>query len=344
MKTDMMTENEARELAEKHLDNVVDSMKDVPIAEGVTQYSGKVRENYIIGGKSPTRVMLTTDRVSVFDQVVGTIPFKGQVLDDITHWWFDRTEATVPNHVIERPAKTITVAEQCSPLKVEIVVRAYLTGTSSTSIWTAYERGEPRFCGYELPQGMKKDQKLPYLMITPSTKAEKGEHDISIDHDAAKALLPGTDTERGLLWQQVQSISLALFLRGEALAKDMGLILVDTKYEMGIDPQGRLVLIDEIHTPDSSRFWEADMYEPCFAAGEDPIPLSKQFVRDAVITKGYDPRKGGKIPMLDNSDRVNCAALYIMLCQRMTGRPFTPDVRINEERVYAPLKNLGVLR
>ncbi|MBW2972492.1 phosphoribosylaminoimidazolesuccinocarboxamide synthase [Candidatus Woesearchaeota archaeon] len=341
----MLTESDARILAEKNLDNVLDVISDDAIAKGVEGYSGKVRENYVLPGKKE-RVLLTSDRVSVFDSVVGTVPFKGQVLDELTHWWFERTSILVPNHVRARPAPTVTVAAQCEPLLVEMVVREYLTGTSSTSIWTAYKKGERVFCGHRLPDGMKKDQRLPYVMVTPSTKAAHGEHDVSVpkDYILAKCILPGTMDEQYSLWEHLNSQSLALFGMGAAISDNIGLILVDTKYEFGITHEGRVVVIDEVHTPDSSRFWEKGDYAERFAQGRDPKSLSKQFVRDAIIALGYDPKVGGKVPKLTPESAVECAVRYIMLCQRITGRPFEPDLRPVEERVYRPLEELGVMR
>jgi phosphoribosylaminoimidazole-succinocarboxamide synthase len=339
----MLSESDARSLAEKNIENVFDSVDEGALADGVKRYSGKVRENYILPGEK-VRVLHTSDRVSVFDSVVGTVPFKGQVLDELTHWWFDRTSILVPNHVLSRPAPTLTVASQCEPLLVEMVVRAYLTGTSSTSIWTAYERGDRKFCGHPLPEGMKKDQRLPYVMVTPSTKAAQGEHDVSVSSAIAMNHLPGSQARQLALWEQINSQALALFGMGAGASDDIGLILVDTKYEFGMAPDGRVVVIDEIHTPDSSRFWEKGDYSDRFAQGRDPKSLSKQFVRDAIIAQGYDPKVGGDVPKLTDKGRIECAVRYIMLCQRITGKPFVPDTRGVKDRVYEPLKALGVVK
>jgi len=343
-----MTEKEAKKLAEKHLDNVFDSMDISRLATGVKYQKGKVRENFIMTDSdgSQERVLVTSDRVSVFDSVVGTIPFKGQVLDEIAHWWFEQTKFIVPNHVIDRPSPVVTLAKQCTPLKVEMVVRGFLTGTSSTSIWTAYEKGARTFCGQVLDQGMKRNEKLPHAMVTPSTKAETGEHDQSVSPDdiIRNDVLPGNKDVQKKVWRELNSHSLVLFGMGSLLADRMGLILVDTKYEFGLTRDGKVILIDEIHTPDSSRYWERDSYPESFRKDADPKQLSKQFARDRVIAKGYDPSKGGKVPMLDDKDRVDCAALYIMMCQRITGKTFVPDTRGVDERVYKPLKALGVMR
>jgi phosphoribosylaminoimidazole-succinocarboxamide synthase len=343
-----MTEDDARALARKHLNETFDRFDESKIAKGVKYYRGKVRENLSFVDKEGKRrrLLVTSDRVSVFDSVVGTIPFKGQVLDEITHWWFRQTRFMVPNHVIERVSSSVTLGEECVPLKVEMVVRNFLTGTSSTSILTAYEQGSRVFCGNHLDEGMEKNQKLPYPMVTPSTKGDQGDHDVSVSAEEIieSNTLPGSKVVQKKLWSQLHSYSISLFGIGSLLADKMGLILVDTKYEFGIAADGRVLVIDEIHTPDSSRFWEKGSYTECFLQGKEPAPLSKQFARDAVIAKGYDPKRGGKVPLLDDDDRVECAVRYIMLCQRITGRPFVPDTRSSEERVYAPLKKLGVLR
>ncbi len=351
MKNDVshfLTEDEARKLAEDNLNNVLAVLDTSKLADGVKYEKGKVRENFVMTDKlgNKKRVLVTSDRVSVFDSVVGSIPFKGQVLDDLAHWWFGETGFLVQNHVLARPSPVITIAEQCTPLKVEMVVRAYLTGTSSTSIWTAYEKGSRVFCGNCLDDGMKKNQKLPYVMITPSTKADYGGHDLSVSADDIldMKVLPGNPLEQKSLMQQLSSHALVLFGKGALLADKIGLILVDTKYEFGIAKDGRVLLIDEIHTPDSSRFWEKDSYPESFSKGKDPKQLSKQFARDAVIAKGYDPNSSAKVPMLDDKDRVECAVRYILLCQRITGKPFVPDTRPVKERVYKHLEELGVLR
>ncbi len=344
METEFMTEEQARKLAEENLENVIERIELSNLAENVTHQRGKVRENYIMpAGK---RILLTTDRVSVYDSVVGAIPFKGQVLDDITHWWFEKTRIIMPNHIISRPSPAITVAEQCKPLKVEMVVRAYLTGTTTTSIWTAYKKGSREFCGNTLPEGMKKDEQLPYAMITPTTKADYGKHDecILLTDVLDKNLLPGSKTKQEELWQQLYNQSLVLFGIGAAHADNIGLILVDTKYEFGLTKDGKPILIDEVHTPDSSRYWEKQDYKERFAKGEEPISLSKQFVRDAIIKQRYDPEQGGEVPMLSNEGRIECSARYIMLCQRITGKPFIPDTRPTEEKIHKPLKELGVLK
>jgi phosphoribosylaminoimidazole-succinocarboxamide synthase len=342
-----MTENQAKELAEKNLGNVIGEIDTSNLAEGVEYYKGKVRENFSLPD-GERRVLLTSDRVSVFDKVVGAVPFKGQILDEMTHWWFEKTGVLVPNHIRERPSSVVTVADECEPLLVEMVVRAYLTGTSSTSIWTAYENGAREFCGHPLPDGMKKNQRLPYVMVTPSTKAAHGEHDESISATEVilRDLLPGSGHEPREMWERLNSQALALFGMGAAHSDNMGLILVDTKYEFGIAKDGRVVVFDEILTPDSSRYWEKEDYSVRFAEGKSPRSLSKQFVREEIEKLGYDPKKDQDkpVPKLHDEGRVECAVRYIMLCQRITGKPFEPDTRSVRERVYGPLEEIGVMK
>jgi len=342
---DFMTEEEARKLAEKNLDNVLDKIDTSILFPGVEHYSGKVRENFILPD-AHQRVMVTTDRVSVFDSVVGTVPFKGQVLDEIAQWWFEHTGPLVHNHVKRRTAPVLTVAEQCQPLKVEMVVRVYLTGTSPTSIWTAYKDGLRDFCGNHLPEEMEYNQRLPFVMVTPTTKAEYGQHDenVSPEQILNMGLLLGSRGQQGRILKQLINNSLVLFGAGSAIARQMGLILVDTKYEFGINRFGEIILIDEIHTPDSSRYWEQDDYVDAMEHNRDPISLSKQLVRDQVIKQGYDPKVGGTVPMLDDEGRVECAVRYMMLSQRITGERFEPDTRNVEERIIEPLREMGVMR
>jgi phosphoribosylaminoimidazole-succinocarboxamide synthase len=342
---DFMTEDEARKLAEDNLDNCIDSIDSTMLPDGIEHYSGKVRENYTSNDRK-TRYLLTTDRVSVFDSVVGTVPFKGQVLDEITHWWFEKTKSLVHNHAHKRLPPSITVAEQCEPLKVEMIVRAYLTGTSSTSIWTAYQEGCREFCGNALPYGMEYNQRLPYAMVTPSTKAEHGGHDESLSPQQVleRKILPGDEQAQKAMMHMLTNQSLVLFGAGSAFLRHAGLILVDTKYEFGITRFGDVVAIDEMHTPDSSRFWEQRNYIEAMETGQDPKSISKQFVRDEILKQGYDIKKGGELPMLEDQGRIECAARYIMICQQITGERFEPDMRSVEERIYQPLAELGIMR
>jgi phosphoribosylaminoimidazole-succinocarboxamide synthase len=283
-----------------------------------TKYEGKVRDNYTVAGR---RYIIVSDRISAFDRVLGTIPFKGQVLSRMADWWFGKTRQVVPNHVIALRDPNVLECVECTPILCEFVVRAYVTGSTSTSIWTHYERGERVFCGHRLPDGMRKNQKLPEPILTPATKAPKGEHDVSGSREEilATGLVAAADFDRAA------DMAMTLFAAGQRLCAERGLILVDTKYEMGKTADGRVVLIDEIHTPDSSRFWEEKTYAERFAAGEDPEPLDKDFVRRHYTAQGY--RGDGPPPPLPDDVRVGAAKRYIEAYERITGQPFVADTQ-----------------
>jgi phosphoribosylaminoimidazole-succinocarboxamide synthase len=271
---------------------------------------GKVRDMYLLPDK---RILITTDRQSAFDHVLGAIPLKGAVLNRIAQYWFDKTTDIVPNQVLEVPDPNVTVARELDMLPVEIVVRRYLTGSTDTSVWTNYNRGVRDFCGVKLPDGMVKNQRFDAAIITPTTKAE--DHDESI---SAQQIV-----ERGLVaqdrWEEIEQVALALFARGTEMAADQGLILVDTKYEMGVDGDGRLTIADEIHTPDSSRFWIAATYQERHENGEEPESLDKEFLRLWLRDRNISD---DNIPELDDDIRVQVAERYIDLYQRVTGEPF----------------------
>jgi phosphoribosylaminoimidazole-succinocarboxamide synthase len=295
------------------------------------RYEGKVRDNYTRGGR---RVLVATDRISAFDVVLGTIPFKGQVLNQLAQHWFEETRGIAPNHLISVPDPNVTIAHECVPLKAELIMRAYLTGVTSTSIWVAYEKGAREFCGHPLPDGMKKNQRLPRPLLTPSTKAEKGDHDESVSGD--ELVRRGAVSRDDL--EQAAAIAERLFAFGQRRAAERGLILVDTKYEMGKTPSGELVVIDEIHTPDSSRYWYADDYEARLARGEEPRGLDKEYVRRWLVTeRGY--RGDGPPPPLTDEVRIEAARRYIGIYELITGREFAPDSSDPLPRIR---KNLGI--
>ena len=275
---------------------------------------GKVRDIYLLEDK---RILITTDRQSAFDHVLGAIPLKGQVLNKTAKYWFDQTADIVPNQVLDVPDSNVTVARELDMLPVEIVVRRYLTGSTDTSVWTNYNNGVRKFCGVDLPDGMIKNQKFDEAIITPTTKAE--------DHD--ESISPQEIVERGLVdadrWAEVEKVALELFARGTELAAQRGLILVDTKYEMGLDPEGNLTVADEIHTPDSSRYWILDSYEDLHAHGEEPESLDKEFLRLWLVDKGISD---DNIPELDDEIRTQVSARYIDLFERVTGEPFETEV------------------
>ena len=275
---------------------------------------GKVRDIYLLDDK---RILITTDRQSAFDHVLGAIPLKGQVLNKTAKYWFDQTADIVPNQVLDVPDPNVTVARELDMLPVEIVVRRYLTGSTDTSVWTNYNNGVRKFCGVDLPDGMIKNQKFDEPIITPTTKAE--------DHD--ESISPEEIVDRGLVdadrWAEVEKVALELFARGTELAAQRGLILVDTKYEMGLDPEGNLTVADEIHTPDSSRYWILDSYEDLHARGEEPESLDKEFLRLWLVDKGISD---DNIPELDDEIRTQVSARYIDLFERVTGEQFETEV------------------
>lgn len=293
------------------------------------RYSGKVRENFTREGQ---RWIVVTDRVSAFDVVLGTIPFKGQVLNRLAQHWFEASASLMPNHLLSVPDAQCTRAIECEPIALEMVVRGYLTGVSSTSIWRAYERGERLFCGHRLPEGLHKHERLRENIVTPSTKAPQGEHDESV----AKEVL----FERGVVdpetFDLLERQALALFAWGQEKAAERGLILVDTKYELGRTPEGRIVLIDEIHTPDSSRYWYVDGYDTAMRDAEDPKALDKEFVRRWLVDQGF--RGEGAPPPLPDEIRTEAALRYIETFERITGTVFEPSTEAPLPRLRRNLK------
>jgi len=295
------------------------------------RYDGKVRDCFIDSERGE-RVIVVTDRLSAFDAVVGTIPFKGQVLNQLAQFWFEQTAKLAPNHMLRVPDPNVMIARECVPLPVELVMRAYLTGVTSTSIWKAYEQGKRVFCGHPLPEGMKKNQPLPRPILTPSTKAAKGDHDISVSKDELLAM----GRIEPDVFERAAAIAEKLFAAGQAHAAKQGLILADTKYEMGLAKDGSIVVIDEIHTPDSSRYWYADDYEARLAKGEEPRSLDKEYVRRWLANEAKWTGDGPP-PEMPADVRVEAARRYIASYEIVTGRPFVPDTREPVARIAAAL-------
>ncbi len=295
------------------------------------RYDGKVRDCYIDDARGE-RVIVVTDRLSAFDAVVGTIPFKGQVLNQLAQYWFELTHDLAPNHMVRVPDPNVMIARECEPLPVELVMRAYLTGVTSTSIWYAYERGAREFCGHALPEGMRKNQRLAQPILTPSTKAAKGDHDVSV----SKAELLAMGRISPEVFERAAAIAERLFAAGQAHAAKRGLILADTKYEMGLDKAGNIVVIDEIHTPDSSRYWHAEDYEARLAAGEEPRSLDKEFVRRWLANEAKWTGDGPP-PVMPPEIRIEAARRYIASYELVTGRAFVPDAREPVARIAAAL-------
>jgi phosphoribosylaminoimidazole-succinocarboxamide synthase len=273
-------------------------LRDATIPELPNHYRGKVRDNYDL--PDGRRIIVASDRLSAFDIILAAIPFKGQVLTQTARFWFEETADIVANHVLEYPDPNVVVGQRLDILPVEIVVRGYLAGTTATSILTMYKAGKREMYGVVLPDGMRENEKLPHPIITPTTKAADGAHDAPLS--AADIL------EQHLLtptqWQSVSETALALFRRGQEIARARGLILADTKYEFGVDARGRILLADEIHTPDSSRYWFLESFADRFARGEKPESFDKDFVRGALRSlqrpdpgnpSGHDFRDGARL-------------------------------------------------
>src|SRR3990167_6463709 len=276
--------------------------------------TGKVRDIYI----QPDRlILITTDRHSSFDRIIAHIPWKGQVLNQVSGFWFQATEDIVPNHIIAIPDPNVTVAKKMKTVPVEAVMRGYLTGVTDTSIWTRYSSGVREFGDLKLPDGMKKNQKLPHPVFDPTTKEE--------GHD--RAITPAQMIEEGLvtkeLFEHVKDTAVKLFLRGQEIAAKRGLILVDTKYEFGLDEQGNLVLIDEIHTPDSSRYWQMEGYEEQMAKGEQPKSFDKEFLR-LWFKENCDPYKDAKLPDAPSELVAELSRRYIQMYEQITVEKFVP--------------------
>jgi phosphoribosylaminoimidazole-succinocarboxamide synthase len=311
------------------------TLSDAFIPELPNHYSGKVRENYDL--PDGRRIIIATDRLSAFDRILCAVPYKGQVLTQTAKYWFEATRDICPNHVLEYPDPNVVIGKRLDILPVEMVVRGYLAGTTGTSILTLYKAGEREMYGHRFPDGLRDNQKLPKAIITPTSKAFDGGHD--------EPLTPDQIIGQGLLtreqWDMVARYSLALFARGQALAAQHGLILVDTKYEFGTDETGRIVLADEIHTPDSSRYWIAGTYEDRFAAGQRPDSFDKDFVR-SWVTARCDPYKD-PIPEIPAELIEQTSRVYIKAFETITGQTFVPDpagappldrVRWNLERFF----------
>jgi len=286
------------------------------------RYEGKVRDNYTqtLENGSKQRIIVVTDRLSAFDRIITKIPFKGQVLNQMARFWFDETKDIIGNHVIEFPDPNVVVAKECEALPVEMVVRGYLTGVTSTSVWKHYEKGVRNFCGNDLPEGMKKDQKFDAPILTPSTKALHGGHDESVSKEQILERSVVTEEQ----FDYMAEASMKLYMRGVEVAAKQGVILVDTKYEFGVGSDGEIVLIDEIHTPDSSRFWFANEYEKRFEAGEEQKKIDKEYLRKWLADKGFTG--DGDVPEIPEEIKIETARRYIEAYELITGRTFEAEV------------------
>ena len=318
----MLSNTEIRRSAQTALTAI-----DLPFLHRVA--SGKVREIFRAGDRL---ILVTTDRLSAFDRILGPVPYKGQVLNQLSAFWFGATVDIVPNHFLEMPDPNVSVVRRCSPLPVEVVVRGYITGVTSTALWHRYAQGERTIYGIDFPEGLHKNDPLPAPIITPTTKARHGGHDERITEQEI--------IERGLvapdLWHSVHETAIALFQRGQAIARAAGLVLVDTKYEFGTDENGALHLIDEVHTPDSSRFWLAETFESRIANGQEPENFDKEFVRLHYAAQGYRG-EGDPFPLsLDLA--VEASVRYQRIYEMLTGREFIPGELPADQRITRNLR------
>jgi phosphoribosylaminoimidazole-succinocarboxamide synthase len=298
---------------------------NLPLA---AKYPGKVRDTYEVG--DGRLLLLTTDRQSGFDRLLGAIPFKGQVLNRTSLYWFEQTRGIIGNHVLSSPHANALIARKCTVLPIEFVVRGYMTGSTDTAIWTQYQKGVRNYCGHALPEGMKKNEPLPKNIVTPTTKEKTHDRPITADEIVAE----GWMTQHQ--WDFCSAKTLELFAFGQKLAAQRGLILVDTKYEFGVTSEGEILLIDEIHTPDSSRYWLADSYAERLAAGQEPNMIDKEFFR-LWFRDRCDPYADAELPVPPPELIAELAARYIQLFEKITGLTFEPDLRPLEATVLASL-------
>ncbi|MFN3937325.1 MAG: phosphoribosylaminoimidazolesuccinocarboxamide synthase [Gemmobacter sp.] len=298
------------------------TLPDAIIPELPGLYRGKVRDCYDLpdDGGGARRILIATDRLSAFDRQIAVIPWKGQVLTQTARFWFERTADICPNHALDYPDPNVVIGKRLDILPVEIVVRGYLAGTTGTSILTLYRQGVRNMYGHVLPDGLRPNQALPQPIITPTTKAFDAGHDAPLTADEILS--------RGLLspsqWDEVSTVALAVFARGQRMASERGLILVDTKYEFGLDQDGRILLADEIHTPDSSRWWKADGYEAALAAGTRPPSFDKDVIR-AWVADRCDPYSD-PIPEIPPELIEATSRTYIDAFEAITGQVFEPDL------------------
>jgi phosphoribosylaminoimidazole-succinocarboxamide synthase len=296
--------------------------------------TGKVRDWYPLHDH---RLMVTTDRISAFDRILTVIPYKGQVLNQLSAWWFEQTQDIIGNHLLSLPDPNAALVEEVKPIPIEVIVRGYITGVTSTALWYRYSTGERNIYGYTFPDGLQKNQVLEEPIITPTTKGQAGAHD--------ERLTCQEVIETGALdaktWNKVMQAALSIFKRGQELSARAGIILVDTKYEFGIAADGRLLIIDEVHTPDSSRFWRAENYLTRFENGQEPENFDKEFIRLAYVEQGF--RGDGEPPALPESVWIAASQRYIQIYELLTGKAFIAGEYPVEPRLMKNLKEAGLL-
>jgi phosphoribosylaminoimidazole-succinocarboxamide synthase len=310
-----------------------DTLDDIDLPLG-DRRDGKVRVSFAL--PNGNRLFVTTDRLSAFDRIIASVPYKGQVLNQLSAWWFEQTADIVDNHVVSLPDPNALIARSATPLPVEVVVRGYITGVTDTALWTRYAAGQRLLYGHRLPDGLVKNQRLERPSVTPTTKAADGGHDVPLTTDEV--------VERGLvegdLWQRVVAAALEVFERGTAIGAEAGLVLADTKYEFGLAAGGELLIIDELHTPDSSRWWVAGSYDQRMVEGAEPESLDKEVVRRALADHGYTG--DGAPPELPEEVWTQTTARYIDAYERLTGRTFQPAPYPAGPRILAAVAALEI--
>ncbi len=297
-------------------------LKTVNIQNFGKKHQGKVRDSYELDNK---RIIITTDRQSAFDRVLGYIPFKGQVLTQLSAFWFKKTEDIIQNHLLSVPDPNVMIVRNCKVIPIEMVIRGYITGVTDTSIWGSYEKGERLIYGIKFPEGLKKNQKLPEPVITPTTKAEAGHDERLTEKEILQRRIVTP-----IIWKQMKKAALAIFERGQKICDKAGIILVDTKYEFGLDERCKLMLVDEIHTPDSSRYWIKKTYSERFKKGIEPESYDKEPLRIWFKKQGFTGK--GKIPKMPPEFIAKMSSLYMGIYEKITGQRFVPDTTKNVNR------------
>jgi phosphoribosylaminoimidazole-succinocarboxamide synthase len=317
------------------LQNLLNCIEDTSFLNIKGMKKGKVRDSYDLGDNL---MLITTDRQSAFDRVLACIPFKGQVLNQVSAFWFENTRHIVKNHLIATPDPNITIAKKCTVFPIEFVVRGYLTGSTSTSAWTLYSKGERAICGNIMPEGMVKNQKFEKPILTPTTKSDLHDESISAEEIIRRNLIDEAT------WKKLESIVFALFEYGTQTAEKNGLILVDTKYELGLDAEGNILLIDEIHTPDSSRYWLSASYRERFEKNMEPENIDKEFLR-LWFRDHCDPYKDEILPKAPDDLIAELSFRYIKLYEMITGLQFSADTSASiGKRMANNLINAGYIR
>ena len=311
-------------------ENLTNTLQETSIS-APNKKIGKVRDAYFLDDQV---VMISTDRQSAFDRVLAAIPYKGAVLNSVSAWWFKKTEHLFPNHLISTPDPNVSIVEKCDVFPVEFVVRGYITGTTETSLWTVYNNGDREYCGNNLPEGLQKNDKLDTPMLTPTTKDKVHDRPVSREEIIELGLMSSED------YAVAAKMSLDLFAFGQKTAKENGLILVDTKYELGKGASGEIKFVDEVHTPDSSRFWIGSSYKERISVGDEPENIDKEFLR-LWFAKNCDPYNDDILPNAPDELVAELSARYILLYELITGERFVfPDLKKINQRITKNIKEL----